>query len=335
MAIIRGPLPQDRFFIIDRAWARDWRLSLKEKGALMYICSHHEAYDLTTEQMIAENEDGRDSVLSALRGLEAKGYLVRVQRRLTTAESGKARAGTFNGYDYQLTQPPPCPARPKSRRTRKGKVDTPAEGGDASPQVGTVGGLSGDGEPDSGSTAPGESAPKRDQGLEDQGLGDHPPPPPAARPPTQRQPGRVGEGDSSSTDERPAADAAADPPPTGSIDVVAAELRQLRPSWSLAEIVRAVRAEVDSGLPLPLVAEAARICYTNPTTRHPNRLATRGPHETWWDQAAARVRAGIVEPSPERRRREACGRCDPAGWVLDDGPARRCGHPDVDVAVAA
>lgn len=155
--------------------------------------------------------------------------------------------------------------------------------------------------------------------------------PPATRPPTQRRPGRVGEGDSS-TDDRPAAAAAADP-----VDVVAVELRQLRPSWSLADIAQAVRSEVDSGLPLDLVAEAARLCYANPTTRHPNRLATRGPHEKWWDAAAARVRAATAKVvSADRQRRERCQRCTPEGWLIDhDGPARRCAHPDVDATVAA
>ncbi len=294
MAIIRGPLPQDRFFIIDRAWARDWRLSLKEKGALMYICSHHEAYDLTTEQMIAENDDGRDSVLSALRGLEAKGYLVRVQRRLKAGESEKVRAGTFNGYDYQLTQPPPCAARPKIRRTRKGKADLAGEEIDASPQVGTVDGLSGDGEPDSGPTGAGGSAPKRDQGLEDQRLGDHPPPPPASRPPTQRRPLTA------------AAESPPEPKPNDDIKPLVTELHTRRPRWSARAIAAAVREEIDAGIRFELVAAAARLCYADPRTRSPARLHHDGP---WWMQAADQL-----GPAP------GAGSHRPP-W---------CGHPDCD-----
>ena len=77
--IIRGRLPQDNFTIIPNEWLRDRRMSQKARGVMAYILSHEMNYNLTTEQIIRDGKDGRDSVQAALRELEDLHYLVRHQ----------------------------------------------------------------------------------------------------------------------------------------------------------------------------------------------------------------------------------------------------------------
>lgn len=139
---------------------------------------------------------------------------------------------------------------------------------------------------------------------------DEPPPsPPAGTVPGPRRSAGARVGESIRGEPHPAAVTAtrrraAAREPTA-VDIVAAELRQLRPRWSLADIVRALTTEVDAGLSLPLVAAAARLCYADRSTRHPNRLPEDGP---WWDEAAEQI-------------------CPPPGAA--SRPVW-CGHPDCD-----
>lgn len=96
MAVIRGPIPADNFTIIDNCWLRDPRLSLKAKGLLAYIASHRAGYRLTTDQMIEESRDGRDSIRAGLSELAEAGYLARVAVR---------EAGRISHYDYEVRAP--------------------------------------------------------------------------------------------------------------------------------------------------------------------------------------------------------------------------------------
>lgn len=97
MAIHRGPLPTDSFTIISNTWLRDARLSWKAKGLLAYVASHAAGHALTTEQIIAEGSDGRDSIRAGLVELEQAGYLRRIILR---DQQGRA-AGT----DFEVCDP--------------------------------------------------------------------------------------------------------------------------------------------------------------------------------------------------------------------------------------
>jgi hypothetical protein len=97
MAVTRGPIPADRFTIIDNDWLRDPRITWKAKGLLAYIASHAVGHVLRTEQIIAEGADSRDAIRSGLRELEEAGYLTRVQQR---GEGGK-----ITSTDYHLGTP--------------------------------------------------------------------------------------------------------------------------------------------------------------------------------------------------------------------------------------
>ncbi len=97
MAVYRGTLTFDRFTMIPNAWLRDKRLRASDKGVLAYILSHSPEYPLTIEQMIAEGADGPDAVTSALKRLEAVGYLRRERKR--------DEMGRLGAYDWHLIDP--------------------------------------------------------------------------------------------------------------------------------------------------------------------------------------------------------------------------------------
>jgi hypothetical protein len=144
VAIRRGALPADHFTIISNAWMRDARLSWKAKGLLAYIAGHAPGHELSSEQIIAEGDDGRDAVRAGLRELEAAGYLVRRQRR--------GAGGLVVGTDFELTDP----------RDGFSVAGKPVPGPDQQERDVSAGqssdGFSGDG----------ESASKKNTSLEDQ-----------------------------------------------------------------------------------------------------------------------------------------------------------------------
>jgi hypothetical protein len=96
VAVICDELPYVAFTQVRNAWLRDRRISWKAKGLLAYFRSHTGGYRLSHAQMVREATDGKDSVTTALRELEAAGYLTRVLNR-----SG----GRFAEDDYRLTDP--------------------------------------------------------------------------------------------------------------------------------------------------------------------------------------------------------------------------------------
>lgn len=97
MAIRRGSIPADRFTIISNDWLRDPRISWKAKGLLAYIASHAPGHVLSTDQIIAEGDDGRDAVRAGLAELERAGYLT---RHVIRDEKGRTVA-----TDYEIGDP--------------------------------------------------------------------------------------------------------------------------------------------------------------------------------------------------------------------------------------
>jgi hypothetical protein len=96
MAVIRTPLPHASYTTLRNCWLRDPRISLKAKGLLGYLSSHSEHYRCSQAQMIAESDDGRAAVRTALAELEDAGYLTRIPMR---------SAGRYAEDDYTLADP--------------------------------------------------------------------------------------------------------------------------------------------------------------------------------------------------------------------------------------
>lgn len=80
--IVRGPRVECNFTILRNSTLRDARMSFKARGLMGFILSQEPGYRISAEELAAEGPDGRDSIRSGLREMEAAGYLVRERRRI-------------------------------------------------------------------------------------------------------------------------------------------------------------------------------------------------------------------------------------------------------------
>lgn len=98
MAIIRQKREQ-HFSIVSNDVLNDERLSFKARGLLVYMLSMKDDWKFYVKELAKHSQkDGRDSIQSALRELEAAGYLQRIQAR---QENGR-----FGEQDWLLTDTP-------------------------------------------------------------------------------------------------------------------------------------------------------------------------------------------------------------------------------------
>lgn len=79
--IVRGPRAERNFTVIRNATLRDARLTFKARGLLAFILSQEPGYRISAEGLAEEGPDGRDAIRTALREMEAAGYLQREKRR--------------------------------------------------------------------------------------------------------------------------------------------------------------------------------------------------------------------------------------------------------------
>ena len=82
MPIVRGHHSFDgQFTQIPNAWIRDARLSYKARGLLAELLSHAPGFEISREKLSKNGQDGDRAIRSAIRELEAVGYLKRSQNR--------------------------------------------------------------------------------------------------------------------------------------------------------------------------------------------------------------------------------------------------------------
>lgn len=75
--IVRGPLPDTGYTVLQNELLRDARLSWKARGLLAYLLSQPPGWHTWLQHLTAQAPDGRDSVRAGLAELEAAGYLRR------------------------------------------------------------------------------------------------------------------------------------------------------------------------------------------------------------------------------------------------------------------
>lgn len=76
-----GVGPADHFTIISNVLMRDTRLSLRARGLMAMMQTHRSGYRLSSEGIASQALEGRDAVRTAMRELEALGYITRTQVR--------------------------------------------------------------------------------------------------------------------------------------------------------------------------------------------------------------------------------------------------------------
>ncbi|MGV9456418.1 hypothetical protein [Streptomyces sp. NPDC003635] len=99
--IRRGLMAADQFTQIANGLFRDSRLSFKAKGVFGYVSTHRNGWQVTVAGLVRVGPDGREAVRTALRELEAHGYLSR--RRLRRPD------GTLGEIVYCITDRPAAP----------------------------------------------------------------------------------------------------------------------------------------------------------------------------------------------------------------------------------
>lgn len=72
---------QKKFTVIDNAVIEDIELSWKAKGLFIYLWSKPDDWQFYEVEVAKHSKDGRDSLRSALKELEGKGYLKRSRKR--------------------------------------------------------------------------------------------------------------------------------------------------------------------------------------------------------------------------------------------------------------
>lgn len=98
----RGQVPADNYTIVSNSDVRDAKLSFRARGILCWLLSHKIGFQVTEQSIVDAGPEGRDAVRSALRELEAAGYLRRDQRRRAD--------GRFGSCGFALGSPPPVTA---------------------------------------------------------------------------------------------------------------------------------------------------------------------------------------------------------------------------------
>lgn len=91
---------QATYTLVSNALLRDSRLSLKAKGLLAVMLSVPDGRTYSMKQVESVSDDGRDAHRSAMRELEAAGY---VTRRQTRSEGGKLGEAEYSVTDDTRT----------------------------------------------------------------------------------------------------------------------------------------------------------------------------------------------------------------------------------------
>lgn len=98
---------------------KEKKMSLKAKGLLSLMLSLPDDWDYSINGLATLSKDGKDSVMSALKELEAFGYLIRT--RLTDER------GRFAGYDYDIFEEPKSAPYSEIPKTENSDTENPPQ----------------------------------------------------------------------------------------------------------------------------------------------------------------------------------------------------------------
>jgi hypothetical protein len=305
---------------VPSATVADGRLSFKARGILAYLLDKPAGWDVRSVTIAADSTDGKAAVQAGLRELAWAGYYRIERRRLRdgrlvtgTAVSEEPVASWASEYaEYQgpvpVVQQPDGSYRVQHKDgslTGDGFTDSPGPEPAAAESAGA----------DDGSVFAGRAG-NRSSGAGSAGAGkpgafintEEPPQRTSPRPPSRPQwPTAV-------ADAQPGGEGE-DQKSTPGLNVLVAEVRQIRPEWSSRSIRRALahpdvteRGWVRAGRAMLAVA-------ADPESNQPGRLAHDGP---WWNHKSHRLPAASRPPW--------CGQCSDEirRQIEVDGKPARC-----------
>lgn len=117
MNIVRAPRPDSGYTILRNDLLRDDRLSYRSRGILTYILSHTDNWRTDVETLATHGREGKQALYTAMKELEAAGYLIRKRVR---NEANGTFAWSVTVYDVPqdgaptVTQETPRPAAVKN-----------------------------------------------------------------------------------------------------------------------------------------------------------------------------------------------------------------------------
>lgn len=120
--IVRVNKRENSYTIIDSFFLSDERLSWKAKGLLAYLLSKPDDWRVYVSDLVKQSRDGRDSVYSTLRELEAAGY---IERRRIKDEKGRITGMETVVYERPLLDDAEDGPDTSSPHTENPDVDNP------------------------------------------------------------------------------------------------------------------------------------------------------------------------------------------------------------------
>lgn len=92
--IVRGPRPQNNFYLLDKEISEDSRLSWAARGLLIFLLGKPDHWQVSPSALVNETQSsgkptGRDGVYSLLSELRDAGYLTRIQARAADGSMGQ------------------------------------------------------------------------------------------------------------------------------------------------------------------------------------------------------------------------------------------------------
>lgn len=124
MAKIRK-LAQTNYTVIDNQIIRDETLSWKAKGVFAYLWSMPENWDFYETEVMTHAKDGRDALRSAIKELQAAGYM---RRQRTRNEKGQVKTSDWELSDKPMLEKP-TQAKPTQEKPMQGDPTLPSTNG--------------------------------------------------------------------------------------------------------------------------------------------------------------------------------------------------------------